>query len=133
MPGKYVLMLENDQDDRYITQTTLRELGLNIPVRYEYYSPSLLDLIGENDRPSLVLLAYNTTPENGLVIVKEFKTHPGYAHIPVIVLTEELQNEWVRQYYRAGANSVVKKPNSVVLTREKVKAFFDYWFNVAEV
>ena len=73
MSPKYVLMLENDSDDRYITQSTMKELNLKVPVRYEYWSPSILNTL-ENDKPGVILLAYNTSPENGIEIVRQKKT-----------------------------------------------------------
>ncbi|MBL7699424.1 MAG: response regulator [Chitinophagaceae bacterium] len=132
MSRKYVLMLENDADDRYITQTTLAELGYDIPVRYEYYSHALPELI-KHDVPGIILLAYNTSPENGLEVVKHFRSYPQFSHVPIVILIEELPARYIKQYYSAGANTVIKKPSSVELTRKKVKAFFEYWFNVAEL
>lgn len=132
MSRRYVLMLENDADDRYITQTTLAELGYDIPMRYEYYSPTLPELI-KHDIPCLILLAYNTSPENGLEIVRHFRNYSEHAHVPIIILVEELPPHYIRQYYLAGANTVIKKPSSVQLTRKKVKVFFEYWFSVAEL
>ncbi len=133
MPDKYVLMLENDSDDRYFTQSTLKELDINIPVRYEYWSPSLLQFINRKDLPGIILLAYNTSPENVLEIAKEFKNHPDYAPVPIVILIEELHPEMIKKYYLAGVNSVIKKPASVELTTKKIKTFFEYWFGVAEL
>ena len=132
MANKYVLMLENDSDDRYITQSTINELALNIPVRYEYWSVSLLKTL-ENDKPGVILLAYNTSPEDGLEIVKQFRNDKNYSSIAVIVLIEQLPEELIKKYYLAGANTVIKKPSSVEQTSKKIKTFFDYWFGVAEI
>ena len=89
MSPKYVLMLENDSDDRYIAQSTMKELSLQIPIRYEYWSPSILKAL-EHDKPGVILLAYNTSPENGLEILKQIKSDNNYASTPVIVLIEQL-------------------------------------------
>jgi len=132
MSSKYVLMLENDADDRYITQTTLAELQYDVPVRYEYYSPALPDLI-KHDRPAIILLAYNTSPESGIEVVKHFRSIRDYSHVPIVILIEEIPPHYIKQYYTAGANSVIKKPSSVELTNKKIKGFFEYWFNVAEL
>src|SRR5438128_375573 len=131
--SKYVLMLENDRDDRYFTESTLTEEGIMIPVRYEYWSPELLSSIDKKDLPALVLLAYNTSPERGMEILRSFKQHPEYASVPVVILTEDLLPPLIKKYYSAGANSVIKKPASVDLTTKKIKVFFDYWFSVAEL
>jgi hypothetical protein len=51
MSQHYILMLENDSDDRYITQSTLAELSISIPVRYEIFSPALLPLLESDPGP----------------------------------------------------------------------------------
>lgn len=132
MSRKYVLMLENDADDRYITQSTLAELGIDVPVRYEYSSPLLPELIKHNP-PAIILVAYNTSPENGIEVVKQFRSLHYYSHVPIVILVEEMPPHLIKQYYTAGANSVIKKPSSMEITRKKIKIFFEYWFGVAEL
>jgi response regulator RpfG family c-di-GMP phosphodiesterase len=131
MPEKYILMLENDSDDRYITQSTLNDLSIAVPIRYEYYSPSLRKSLAEP--PALILLGYNTSPESGLHIVKEFKNDPVYKRIPLVLLIENLPREAIDRYYDAGVNTIIKKPSKDHEIKEKIQTFFRYWFNVAEL
>jgi CheY-like chemotaxis protein len=126
-------MLENDSDDRYFTQSTLDELGLDISIYYTSFSNEVFDNLSGMNKPSLILLAYNTYPKAGVEIIKKFKRNPQFAHIPVIVLSEDIPVDHVQEYYRSGANTVIKKPSSVELTRQKVQAFFNYWMQVAEI
>ncbi len=67
-------MLEDDSDDRYFTQTTLEELGLDIPVKFELFSSSLIDEIVLNN-PSLIILGYNTYPATGTEILKKIRSY----------------------------------------------------------
>jgi CheY-like chemotaxis protein len=131
MPEKYILMLENDSDDRYITQSTLNDLSINVPIRYEYYSPSLRKLLKQP--PALILLGYNTSPESGLHIVSEFKNDPEYKKIPLVLLIENLPREAIDRYYDAGVNTIIQKPSKDNEIKEKIQTFFRYWFNVAEL
>lgn len=130
MDKRYVLMLENDIDDRYFTQSTLEELDLKVDIRYEYYSPSLLASLQE--MPALILLAYSTDPDTGLLIVQECKSG-RLKKIPLIVLIEDLPAEAIEKYYEAGVSTVIKKPASQQATEKKIEAFFRYWFEVADL
>jgi CheY-like chemotaxis protein len=125
-------MLENDMDDRYFTQSALEELGLDVSIRF------IADVAELNHslithKPSLVLLSSNTYPRTGIQVLNWFKTDTQLSHIPVVVLSEDLIDDHVREYYRAGANSVVKKPSTMALTKQKIQTFFSYWFGVAEL
>ena len=82
---KYVLMLEEDSDDRYLTSETLKELGIEIPVQYLSESRDLFDFLFRADKPSVILIDFNTVPEDGLSILKKIKSDPAYNDIPVVI------------------------------------------------
>ena len=127
-----VLMLENDADDRYITQSEISELGIPVRLYFDIYSSDLLKRLKE--KPSLILLSNNVMQgRNARTIIREIKSSSEWAHIPVIVLTEGIPHEHIDTLYAAGANTVIRKPYSFDDTRKKIVSFFEYWLNVAEV
>src|SRR5689334_1980306 len=130
---KYVLMLEEDSDDRYLTSETLKELGIEIPVQYLSESKDLFDFLSRADKPSVILIDFNTVPEDGLSILKKIKSDPAYNDIPVVILSDSDNPRYRNACYLNGASSYIKKPNTDSATREKIGTFFKYWFEVAEV
>jgi hypothetical protein len=54
-------------------------------------------------------------------------------HVPVVVLGEVSGDDHIKEWYRAGANTFIVKPSTVAATQKKIKTFFEYWFEVAEV
>lgn len=127
---QYVLMVEDDVDDRYITESTIKELGYNIPIRFISYHRELMTFLGNSAEPTLILLDYN--PVNGADILRLLKSHPDFNHIPVVVLSEVANKNHVRQCYQLGANSFIQKPTSADRTRNKIETFFKYWLEVVE-
>lgn len=127
----YVLMLEDDADDRYLTEATIKELGYDIPVKFISYERELISYLTQSDEPSLILLDYN--PVNGADTLKQLKNHPDFNHIPVVVLSEVASPNHVRQCYQLGANTFIKKPDTAEATVRKIQTFFKYWFEVAEI
>lgn len=129
----YVLMIQTDPDDQYITESALTEISASIPVRFINAISELgatISIIGE---PSVILLNDRGTFHNGPELLKDIKNDPSYQHIPVVVLGEVSSTEHIRQYYRNGANTFIIKPSSVEGTRKKIETFFKYWFDVATV
>ncbi|MGZ8524687.1 MAG: hypothetical protein ACXWV1_09680, partial [Chitinophagaceae bacterium] len=66
-------------------------------------------------------------------MVRYLKGDASLSHIPVIVLGEITTPDYIKQYYRAGANSYITKPSTVDATKKKIQLFLEYWFNVAEI
>lgn len=128
-----IYMLEDDHDDRFLTQSTLAELGYDVAVTFLSHSDELFLQLQEGTRPALIMVDYNSTPENAVAVLRRLKADEQYRDIPVVVLTETVAAKPVWECYRLGASSVIQKPSSGEGTRRKIKTFFDYWLEVAEL
>ncbi len=128
----FVLMLEEDPDDRQITESALKDIGLYVQVKYVKYSNELFEELKAEKKPSLILLDYNSTPASAIDVLKELRASFDYKHIPTVVLGEGLSEKLIKECYQFGANSYITKPSSTRLTKDKIETFFKYWLNVAE-
>ena len=63
-----------------------------------------------NDSPDLVLLDIMLPDKNGIEVLKEIKSDPELAHIPIIALTASASTELQRQSEEAGCDAFVTKP-----------------------
>jgi CheY-like chemotaxis protein len=131
--SKFVLMLEDDTDDRYITSETLSELGINIEIKFFSNSNEVFKFLSTSDKPVLMLIDFNATPENGIEVLKKLKSNEQYKEIPVVILSDNNIPQYRTKAYANGAASFIKKPDTHQQTREKIETFFRYWFEVAEV
>jgi CheY-like chemotaxis protein len=129
---KTILMLEHDDDERYIAQSVFEEN--NHPVKFEFVTTShevfayLGKCNGQNMRyPSLVILDYLATPSNAIDILRELKSG-SYSHIPVVVMSGTVKSDVVRECYAAGASSFIQKPADTREAQMKVSSFVKYWF-----
>jgi CheY-like chemotaxis protein len=125
-------MLEEDPDDRQITESALLDLGFDIPVKYVKYSTELFEQLEADEKPSLILVDYNSTPAPAIEVLKELRGNNDYKHIPTVVLGEGLSEKFIKECYQVGANSYITKPASTKGTKDKIETFFKYWLNVAE-
>jgi CheY-like chemotaxis protein len=125
-------MLEEDPDDRQITESALLDLGFDIPVKYVKYSTELFEELKADEKPSLILVDYNSTPAPAVEVLKELRGNQDYKHIPTVVLGEGLSEKFIKECYQLGANSYITKPASTKGTKDKIETFFKYWLNVAE-
>jgi CheY-like chemotaxis protein len=125
-------MLEDDSDDRYLTTEVVKELGFDLSIRFFTDSDQLLQALQE-ELPSLVLIDYNSNPENGILVLERIREHGHTSSLPVVILTEANYPSLKKDCYSAGASTVIAKPLDMDGTRKRIKSFFEYWLNVAEV
>lgn len=131
MPTKLVFMLEDDHDDRQLTESIVSKLDLDIKLQYFSNSAELLQALSA-DKPSLILIDYNIVPENGVEVMKEIKSTHTFLSIPMVILSDTGMSRYRDEAYAAGAASFITKPWQMEKTREKIKTFFEYWFEVVE-
>ena len=133
MEKKVVLMLEDDNDDRYITRLTLSELGFDFQILFFSKSDELYQYLGSNEPPALILVEYNSVPENGVEVLKKIKSDERLNSIPVVVLSDNDFEKYRKEAYSFGASSYIRKPADMEATKQKIHSFFKYWLEVAEV
>jgi CheY-like chemotaxis protein len=130
---KSVWIVEDDSDDRYLTQEILSELGIHVPVKFLSSSDEVFQSLSSSEPPSLILIDYNLTPDNGLEVLKKLKSDDSFKKIPVVILSDSDHPKYKEECYRHGASSFIKKPDSLDGTQQKIGTFFKYWMEVAEV
>jgi response regulator RpfG family c-di-GMP phosphodiesterase len=136
--NRYILMLEHDDDDRYITQQTFDENNTNVRIQFVTTSHELFDFLDECSRqtksfPSLILLNYYSLPQNSIDVLKAIKANHNFKHIPVIVLSGTANVEIITDCYREGASSFIQKPVLSTETNRKISSFVNYWFETASL
>jgi CheY-like chemotaxis protein len=133
-----ILMLEHDEDDRYITQAVFDEDHPNVSLEFVTNSHDLIKHLetaqkNHSPLPSLILLNYHAFPMNAAEILVALKSHAVYKSIPVVVLSGTIRREIVEQCYREGASSVIQKPSLSGETSTKISNFIRYWFETVEL
>jgi DNA-binding NarL/FixJ family response regulator len=131
MPS-YVLMLQAEAEDRFITESMMNEIEHDVPLKFLDEAGKLDEYVGPEGLPSLILLNDSGSILQKNQQLRQLKNNPAYSHIPLVILGEKSTDEYIRECYRAGASSYITKPSSVKETRKKVEMFFTYWFDVAE-
>ena len=130
-----ILMLEHDQDDRFLSESFLGQFPVQLEfVNYSYELFNYLDKASrDSSLPALILINLHATPQDGKEILKQLKTHPIYKSIPVIILSGISTATIVKECYALGANSFIQKPVLIDDTNGKIGTFFRYWFETVEL
>ena len=110
-----ILMLEHDDDDRYITRAVFEEKHYSVKLHFVDSRNDLFAFLISFERKflpytALILLNFDARPSNAIDILQELKANQKYMHIPVVVLSGTTSEESVQQCYAAGGNSFITNP-----------------------
>ena len=136
--NRTILMLEHDEDDRYITQSVIDEHRFDVKIQFVSNSTQLFSTLDsgrskKDGLPSLILINYHASPLNAEEILIKIKNDARLKYIPVVVLSGSVNPEIVRACYLAGASSYIRKPSSGKDTEAKISTFVKYWFSTVEL
>lgn len=137
-----ILMADDDEDDRRLTQEAFEEGRLINDVRYVEHGEELMDYLrkegkyaspAEAQRPGLILLDLNMPRKDGRTVLKEIKSDPDLRQIPVVVLTTSKADEDVYKSYDLGVNSYIVKPVTFEALVDILQTLEKYWFEIVEL
>ena len=139
MSEVFILIAEDDADDRFLLRTAFEEKGYNDKLEFVENGMELLaylDSCQENINhryPKFILLDLNMPKKDGREVLKELKQHKLYKKIPIVIFTTTRNENEIRRCYEMGANTYVVKPasfNDLLNTIEQIRG---YWLYTASV
>ena len=134
-----ILLVDDDADDRFLTQEALRESRLSNDVHEAVDGEDALAFLrreGEHakaPRPDIVLLDLNMPRKDGRETLAEIKADPGLRSIPIVVLTTSKAEQDIFRSYDLGASSFITKPVEFGSFVEIMRDLSRYWFQIVDL
>jgi CheY-like chemotaxis protein len=141
MKRAFILVAEDDADDRFLLQTAFAEKGYTDKIEFVENGVDLLKYLhtieSKNPEeiiyPGFILLDLNMPKKSGREALAEIKQHPAFKIIPVIVYTTTKSEIEIRKCYELGANTYIVKPARFDALLKVVEDIRSYWFNTASI
>ncbi len=133
------LLVDDDVDDRFLTQAALRESRLANVVYEAVDGEDALAFLrregtyADAPRPDLILLDLNMPRKDGRETLAEIKADPDLRSIPVVVLTTSKAEEDIFRSYDLGASSFITKPVGFDSFSEIMRDLARYWFQIVDL
>src|SRR3989304_1251150 len=118
-PNKLLLLVEDNPDDVELTLRALKKSRIASEVvvardgvealAYLFATGPYADRNPDAD-PALVLLDLKLPKIDGLEVLRQMRAAERTAFVPVVVLTLSNEEQDIREAYRLGANSYLRKP-----------------------
>jgi CheY-like chemotaxis protein len=141
-PGVTILLADDDEEDRAMTISALRERKVANEIRcvgdgeeladYLFHRGAYSD-VEQAPTPGLILLDLNMPRKDGREVLAEIKADEDLRSIPVVVLTTSKAEEDIARTYDLGVNSFITKPVTFDGLVHAMDAFSRYWLEIVEL
>ena len=137
-----ILMADDDEDDRLLTQDALAESRVLNELHFVEDGVELLEYLerkgkfedkNSSPRPGLILLDLNMPRMDGREALQAIKGNSNLKGIPVVILTTSKQEEDMVKGYDLGAASYITKPVTFDGLVELMKTLGKYWVEFVEL
>lgn len=137
----FILIAEDDADDRFLLQAAFEENGFKDKLHFVENGVEVIDYLQsintrsntEQAFPRFILLDLNMPKKDGREVLKELKQHPDFKKIPVVIFSTTNNEQEMRRCYELGANSYITKPNSFESLLKTVAALRSYWMQTTSI
>lgn len=139
MKDIFILIAEDDADDRFLLQAAFEENGFKDTLQFVENGVEVLDflhnLTNKEDAalPRFILLDLNMPKKDGREVLKELKQHAQFKKIPIVIFSTTNNEQEMRRCYELGANSYITKPNSFEGLLKTVAALRSYWMYTTNI
>ena len=136
MPGKSILLVEDNPDDEELILRSLRKVNIVNEVTVARDGAQAIELLfGAGGRtafkdgalPAVVLLDLRLPKVGGFDVLKKIRSQPETRLLPVVILTSSSEEEDMARSYEGGANSYVRKPIDFTEFASAVSQLGLYW------
>ena len=130
----FILIAEDDADDRFLLKTAFEENGFSDALHFVENGVEVIEFLNKNiseKLPRFILLDLNMPKKDGREVLKELKNNPHYKQIPVIVFSTTNNEQEMRRCYELGANSYITKPNSFENLVKTIAVLRSYWMHTS--
>jgi CheY-like chemotaxis protein len=118
-PIHSILLVDDDQDDKFFFATALQHVDENIQLYTAGNGVDALDKL-RFVRPDIILLDLIMPRMNGVVFLNMIKRNKNLRDIPVIIYTTDMSVFQEKELLNAGADQIIIKPINLTGTIEKI-------------
>lgn len=140
MNEHYILIGEDDSDDRYLIQCAFDENNFNDKLHFLHDGIEIMEHLeniqkgpSPKNYPRFILLDLNMPKKDGRDTLKELKTHKEFQKIPVIMFSTANSEHEMLKCYELGANSYITKPHNFEDLLKTIYAIRTYWMDTSRI
>lgn len=125
---EFIYIVDDQADLRFILQRLFMLSFPNTPTRLFENGQALLNALAQADvLPALILMDRHIPILDGYQTLLQLKQHPTFQPIPVVMMSAEANSSEIKELFRAGANSFVRKQVEFKAQLEMVAQVGKYW------
>jgi CheY-like chemotaxis protein len=135
MPNPYVVVVDDCPDESFLFTRIIEQHEQDVDFRLLQDGAQAIDFLKnpDNKTPDLIILDNKLPLVSGIEVIKALMQHERYQSVPIILVSAAFSKGAIKEAYRAGARSCIRKDDDVPNWNRKLRSVFAYWLTINEV
>ena len=118
----YVLLAEDDEDDRHFFKEALEEIKVKTVVDFVHDGSQLMDFLNQPGirLPNVVFLDLNMPVKSGMECLIEIRKNARLKDLAIAIYSTSASDEDIENAFVNGANVYIKKPSDFSLLKSSL-------------
>jgi len=115
----YILLAEDDEDDRLFFKEALQEIKVKTIIDFVNDGSQLMNYLNKSDMrmPNMVFLDLNMPVKTGMECLIEIRRNNRLKDLAIVIYSTSASEEDIEEAFVNGANIYIKKPNDFLLLK----------------
>lgn len=124
-----LLFVEDSINDGHLIKRILRKENLTDNFTWLKDGEEALNYFSNQNStiPKVILLDIKMPKVNGFEVLEQLKSDSRTKDIPVVMYSSSVEESDIKKAYALGANSYLKKPETLNDMKDLFKQIFQYW------
>ncbi len=113
MKNSFILIADDDADDRMLLETAFNEIGYIGKIGFVSNGEELTDYLDKLEggiKPGVIILDLNMPRKNGMEVLKELRNNILFKKVHIVVFSTTRNESEVQECINSGADSYFVKP-----------------------
>jgi two-component system response regulator len=130
-----LLLVEDNAGDFRLMADALEDIQANLELHHVRDGIETMQFLRREEpfqdspRPAIIVLDLNLPRKDGRTVLKEIKSDPVLAPIPVIIFSGSDAPQDVSTCYALGANCYIVKPRDLYRFTDVVRCIVEFWLD----
>jgi two-component system, chemotaxis family, response regulator Rcp1 len=128
-----ILLIEHNPGDVRLINDALKEIDEKMETKVVWNGIEAIKFLKrespfeEAPLPRIIVMDLNLPLKHGQAVLKEIKSDPSFALIPIIIFSGSDAPKGISDCYASGANCYVIKPRNLNEYNETIRSLVDFW------
>lgn len=135
MSNPYVVVVDDCPDETFLVKRIIEQHEQDVELQILQDGAQAVDFLSNpsNKTPDLIILDNKLPLVSGIEVIRALMKYERFQSVPIILISALFSKSEVKEAYRVGARSCVRKALDVTSWNRQLRSILAYWLTINDL